>query len=536
VLPSFLAALSWIPAVLGLGTLLRLEPDDDVRIAVNGFAGLAIVAATGMAVHPFAPVGPLVGDSLFLLGLLLFLRNRRAAVGAVTAPGLVVSAAAVLGLVALAQAPSVHYDTGLYHLQLLRWTTETRLVRGLANLHHRFGYDSAWVPVAAATEHHVLLHRSAAYLNVLSVFLGATCVLRAARSFVGGDRSLGTSLLVLGCAPVAMATWDVGGLEHDHTVSILASLTFALWLRAALEPERLPRDGPAAVLLSTLAATLKLSAAPLALGSAALLAIWSRRLGRAAVLPLAAAGVLGLAWIARGLLLSGCVAFPAVRTCVAALPWSASEAAAWGAHTVREWARIPGVPMGPEPNEAWIGPWLRASAPYLAVFAAALAASLPFVLTHGARRTRTAFLVAWAASGAGVAFWFASAPDVRFGLGYLFPFVLLPAAYGLSQHALFERAVARRGAVALLAGGVVALAAAFLHARPARGEPFSWLSWPTVPIAPTELRSSARGFEARVPTAGDQCWLAPRPCTPELDPGLAFEGWFNRRPPQAGSR
>ena len=37
----------------------------------------------------------------------------------------------------------MHYDTGLYHAQSIRWIAEYGVVPGLANLHSRFGYNSA---------------------------------------------------------------------------------------------------------------------------------------------------------------------------------------------------------------------------------------------------------------------------------------------------------------------------------------------------------------------------------------------------------
>lgn len=37
----------------------------------------------------------------------------------------------------------LHYDTGLYHAQSIRWIEEYGVVPGLANLHSRFGYNSA---------------------------------------------------------------------------------------------------------------------------------------------------------------------------------------------------------------------------------------------------------------------------------------------------------------------------------------------------------------------------------------------------------
>ena len=37
----------------------------------------------------------------------------------------------------------MHFDTGLYHTQSIRWIEEYGVVPGLANLHSRFGYNSA---------------------------------------------------------------------------------------------------------------------------------------------------------------------------------------------------------------------------------------------------------------------------------------------------------------------------------------------------------------------------------------------------------
>ena len=43
----------------------------------------------------------------------------------------------------------MHYDTGLYHAQAIRWIEEYGVVPGLANLHSRFGYNSASFALSA---------------------------------------------------------------------------------------------------------------------------------------------------------------------------------------------------------------------------------------------------------------------------------------------------------------------------------------------------------------------------------------------------
>lgn len=42
-----------------------------------------------------------------------------------------------------------HYDTGLYHNQAIQWIEKYGLVPGLGNLHNRFAYNSAFMPVQA---------------------------------------------------------------------------------------------------------------------------------------------------------------------------------------------------------------------------------------------------------------------------------------------------------------------------------------------------------------------------------------------------
>lgn len=42
-----------------------------------------------------------------------------------------------------------HYDTSLYHVQAIRWIEEYGVVPGLGNLHNRFVYNSAFMPLQA---------------------------------------------------------------------------------------------------------------------------------------------------------------------------------------------------------------------------------------------------------------------------------------------------------------------------------------------------------------------------------------------------
>jgi hypothetical protein len=46
------------------------------------------------------------------------------------------------------------------------------------------------------------------------------------------------------------------------------------------------------------------------------------------------------------------------------------------------------------------------------------------------------------------------------------------------------------------------------------------LAWPVMPSASTQPIQTANGTVIYVPVTGDQCWLAPLPCTPHLESHL----------------
>ena len=69
-----------------------------------------------------------------------FLREKRKENG----PGRLALYAFLMLLLAYGSSRGyMHYDTGLYHAQSIRWIEEYGVVPGLANLHSRFGYNSA---------------------------------------------------------------------------------------------------------------------------------------------------------------------------------------------------------------------------------------------------------------------------------------------------------------------------------------------------------------------------------------------------------
>jgi hypothetical protein len=389
------------------------------------------------------------------------------------------------------------YDNGLYHLQTFRWNSEFPVVIGLANLHHRLAFNSAFFLIAPLDDRLAL----GWITNLLIVmFVAMSCWSRATRARANPVAFwfLCLAVSLLAAAP-QMMSW-IGVLNADSFVAVLAIYWFAL----ALSLEEDPRSGVALlVLTAALSFAVKLSAAPLvALTAGAAWIYRSTPQVRLARPMLAAAALIG-PWIASGVMLSGCAAFPIPRTCAFDLPWAVSQARAAGEMKgIRINAWMPEA--GSEWLNAWIGGTFGSAAGWLFVACGVLAAASAI---GGVRTSRHARAVL-AGACACVAYWLLTAPIVRFATGYLATAALL--CLSIVCAAQFGAApFARR-----LAAGVVG--AVILSGLP--GLVRHGTAWSAPERPPVQAMQGPGERTIWVPAGGDQCWDHALPCTPYLQP------------------
>ncbi len=134
-------------------------------------AGVACATVYAQLFSLFAPVGLVANLLLLVICLCIFLRYRRQMLDRLLAragfegsgrtrgslpDGFLLSRGIWLLYIALflviAYGTShgiMHYDTGLYHAQSIRFIEEFGVIRGLANLHSRLGYNSAFFAFSA---------------------------------------------------------------------------------------------------------------------------------------------------------------------------------------------------------------------------------------------------------------------------------------------------------------------------------------------------------------------------------------------------
>jgi len=241
--------------------------------------------------------------------------------------------------------------------------------------------------------------------------------------------------------------------------------------------------------------------------------------------------VLGLVWMGRGLLLSGCIAYPVADSCLLSLPWAVPvETAVRDFAMMQHYARVPDgnvtvLSMG----WGWLPGWLTQAALPLKLTGALLMCLLfanSFMRWTGTPTSRMAFMALVPTVRrmmgamllvllAGVAFWFLTAPLLRYGICFIMPALALLAAmlWPVSHRTAPGRPLSPRLAFApaglLLMGAMIGVV---------RHEE----SWPKIRETPVVASTNRYGVRVQQPQGDDRCWAAVFPCVPEANPDLHY--------------
>jgi hypothetical protein len=560
VLLAALACLGYGLVALRLAERLNPGVARGITVGDLGILGYAVLGLLATIGHVFVPLGGVPAAAACLLGIGLLaaqwrgLARQSDAFGWGTLATLVLLLAACLRLGAMIPGSTRgHFDTGLYHLQAVRLAMEHPLILGIANIHMRFGYNSAVFPTAALLSGGFRGLLGALTTNaLLMVFVILAVTQRAlSRADATGLRSSLFGLLVVGLAlftPLLILRVWIGSPNSDIPSALMVLYGFHLALRLSdlgdVATAAAERAGTAAMLavVAALAVTLKLSALPVVLLTLIPLLAWRRgRLaGRDIALGFGAALVIGLPWLARGIATSGCLAYPQPSSCLP-VPWQINAAVArsdldW----MRSWARRPDAsPETVLADWSWLPDWIARLAiePSRSTFL--LLGGLALVLLAarlllGRRLVTVAdmlppaahrdMLVLIAIAAVGIGFWFVSAPLVRYGQSWLvLPLLLLiaqraPVGWRTSRAAEAIAVMARprfRTGVALALG--LATLASLAGNAPRRLFDITPVQLPEVAV---ESRGDVAGIPIYVPRQGNQCWDAPRLCTPGRRDGL----------------
>lgn len=569
----------WIPAVLGWGLPIRLlrrrlVADSDGRSfdLIEPLAGLALIGTAATLVNYFLKIsglefyGLIAGWGLFAIRIRLFgipALSRRNGIG--WSIWLI-----LCGL--LSSGRLINYDTGLYHLQSILWVKDNVLPLGLVNLHHRFGYNSNWFTISAAIGTPFTGASQVDFFlanALLTFFWGAFVVDAALRVILDRSRSLDDLFLCL--TPMLFYSLNIStnlpSASPDAPIILLTLFSMYFALKAFARDDSLIGRTWDALITAVIAITIKVSAAPLLLMPLCLFLIALKQkapadvVKRSAMTATLAAVIITVPWLIRGVAVSGCIVYPIESTCIRSLPWVApKEVVADDVEAIQGSAQHSGVaPSQVEANFGWVGAWwfenefltLEMEAPLMVlVMGICVVVLASRARQAGTRPDMTAIMLIFLVSAAGTGYWFLTAPDTRFGVGYFWSPGLATLALGLSEltqpNTRTQSPVWRIGRAVCISLIVVAAAAGVLAniGLRIRGITIVPQDAYTIDIPAPAYQSSVTvdGTAVNVPKEGDQCWAISIPCAPYFEPGLrasrASNGQFTaffaaiRQPPE----
>jgi len=556
--------------LVGAGSLLYAASGRTLRtwrdVSTAFWLGLAVTTLVLQLWHFFAPVNGaalLCLTALSAVGWIIGVARPRQL--AHRSPSLSKGTFAVIVLVAVwvanrALGPTWLYDTGMYHQQVLNWSTSYSLIPGLGNLHGRLAFNSSALLVGSLFDvgplHQMAIHTFNSLLYVVLAIEGLVSLVVLRSSSVRAFHLF--SIAILPTVLHGVVRQDVRSLSTDAAVAavLLAATRLLFDALAHRSPDRRERTFSASMIITLFAtaACMKLSAAVFGvLASLVALTLLRRESGDASLRPahavvlLAPALLLAVTWMARGVVLSGHPFYPSAFLAVSA-DWRvpAEQAAAEGA-----WITMSARNLNSNviyAGYSWIVPWVRGvivrgdlfvhfTLPVLIV--AAIGA---FGLARRGRRPSLwtpGWSIIWVPLAGAALFWGVTAPHPRLGSAFAWGAAAVAASWwsagmavpsGRSKWTILGTAALSLAGVLLVKQAVGAawrdrsaspwtVAASALVTLPQNGE---WIA--ALPEAEVELYHTESGLPLLVTTRDNRCFDAPLPCTPHPTPHLIARG------------
>jgi hypothetical protein len=536
---NLLVLLIWSPSLLGLGAtwqillakgIVKDPAGDGMNPGITMMFGFVPLAIASASIHFFLPLTTPISVALLVLGYgLLIYRRRSIARMIIPFPRLIGALPVALLTCLFASKPLRHFDTGLYHVQSIKWCTDYPLVRGLANLHERLAFNSLWTPISAVVDFPHFPDSACFPITCLLLFAFGFAVYNAIYNWKVRTRSLADCFLAgCGCFWMWLVIVDsplviLPSLSSDAPIYFTTLLCVYFLLRYRVDGELV--DLFHALTVAALAVTIKVSAAPLFLFLVLFAAfVWMRDQQtlpsklRLWIPTSATTGALFVVWTARSIFLSGYLVFPVPATALTFLPWHLPVPMARQlVDTLKAWARAPGVP--PEivlSSSAWIHEWLgwflEENLFYTTLAYAILGFGL-IIFFLPTRRSNLALAKCWPAFAmlcTGLLYWFTTAPDPRYGFGYLFALACL--ALSIAIDSLFANQSLGRFLVCCTAIAPLFTVTDFSH--------FHFRDLPRMGVGRSSLHYTDQGAPIYVAEGNQKMFDGPLPSTPYFRPTL----------------
>lgn len=335
--------------------------------------------------------------------------------------------AAALSL--LASVSPANYDTYLYHAQSIEWIEKYGTVKGLANLHARFGYNSAFMCLQALFSWGF----AGQSLHGMNGFICLVMLQYAFAAFSGiRTRQLNASDLLRICM-IFYCIYnynDISSPATDMMPMLILMYIFAEWTGLCMTGEKTEAPFILLCLLGVYDLTVKLSAAMVVLLIAyPLYLIIRKRSWKQLLYAFLAVIAIVMPFLARNVMTSGYLLYPYASADIFNVDWKApADTVISEAKMIKLYGRsLDKVDCRELPFRQWVQVWFE-YLPFifrvmLAVFGLSLIPAAVYIFKSIRKRADAAYVLLMADAFVIFLFWFMSAPLIRYGMVFL---LLLP--------------------------------------------------------------------------------------------------------------
>lgn len=325
----------------------------------------------------------------------------------------------------------IHYDTGLYHAQSIRWIEEYGVIKGLGNLHSRLAYNSAAFCLSALYSFSFLSRQS---FHCCAGFLAFLLALTCGEAFSKNREKklkLSDFARVLGIYYLLIIFDEMISPASDYFMVLCVFYIVIRWLDLLEEGEKSYVPYGLLCIMGVCVVTFKLSGALILLLTLkpAVQMIREKR-GKEILLYMGAGVLTLLPFLIRNVILSGWLLYPFTFVDLFDVPFKIPKGMAdYDSKEIQVFGRgYSDVTRYEEPITAWFQDWAASLDPVNLVFL--ILAFLGFLLFTGfavygikkRKKEMAEYLLVMGTMGICFLFWLTSAPLIRYGCVYLWLF------------------------------------------------------------------------------------------------------------------
>ncbi|WP_190277511.1 LIC_10190 family membrane protein [Adhaeribacter rhizoryzae] len=449
----------------------------------------------------------------------------------------------VLNLLYLNTLPVLHTDSGLYHIQAIKWPQYYPVVPGIGNLLSQIGYNSSFFLWSAFFSGVSLTSQPIYALNSYLVLLLTVTGLTLFRAAFTKDKSkMAYSIfpvILCGLIPIIFDR-AIASPTPDIALTVILAFIFTIQIY------QLGKSGKeinafetlTLVLLVLTAFTIKISVAPIAGVLLYLIFTEQVKLSKQWVMLVAASGLFIFGpWFIRNIIQTGYLVYPFPYLDIFTVDWKVpmpivldemNMIKSFAKEGANDWQRVLQTSFW-----VWVKSWYSYQSTYYKFILAGAALSPLFMVILGyLKREAPGFtnlykklLALWFIYYAGFLFWLYFVPSIRFGVTFIYLSLLIPIIFVLqgtiSKYSAFVYVL---GITIILGLGLNQLRdlVHFLRFQPAVIQArLMYQEYHPVPaLAPVKVSH----VNVWRPVKELVCWDAPIPCTYHLVKGLELRG------------